>query len=86
MRWQIRRLAPSSRVRFLIVLLVLCAAPGWARVGVVRTADGRTLEGQVRLTPQGIVIVNAVLGLISSVELTNFPDQHVCEHEDRTGG
>ena len=55
-----------------LFILLLCAANGFAREGLVRTLDGRTLEGQVRLTPERIVIVNVERGLIASVEFTNL--------------
>ena len=72
MRWQFRRDGQSSGVRFLAVLFLLCGASAFARLGVVRTTDGRTLEGQVRLTPERVVIVNIARGEVFSVELTNL--------------
>lgn len=56
----------------LLLVLFLCAAPLGAREGLVRTLDGRLLEGQVRLTPERIVVVNVARGLISAVQFTNL--------------
>ena len=63
-----------SRVRqlSLLIFLFLCAAPLGAREGLVRTLDGRLLEGQVRLAPDRIWVVNVARGLISAVQFTNL--------------
>lgn len=63
-----------SRVRFLgvIGLLLLTSVGAFARLGLVRTADGRTLQGQVRFMPDRVVVVNVELSSISSVTLTNI--------------
>ncbi len=72
MRWRFWRNEQSSGVRFLAVFFFLCGVSAFARVGLVRTADGRTLEGQVRITPERVVVVNAARGQVFSVELTNL--------------
>jgi regulation of enolase protein 1 (concanavalin A-like superfamily) len=61
-----------SGVRLLVVVSLLLCFSAFARVGVVRTVDGRTLQGQVRITPERIVVVNAELGSITGVEITNL--------------
>lgn len=63
-----------SGVRLLgvILLLLLTSMGAWARFGIVRTTDGRTLQGQVRFTPNRVVVVNAELGSILGVALTNI--------------
>ena len=61
-------------MRFLgvIGLLLLTSAGVFARFGLVRTADGRTLSGQVRFTPERVVVVNVELNFIASEALTNI--------------
>ena len=61
-------------MRFLgvIGLLLLTSAGVLARFGLVRTADGRTLQGQVRFTPERVVVVNVELNLIAREALTNI--------------
>lgn len=60
-------------MRFLLVTIVilLSGALSFARIGVVRTLTGETLEGHVRVTPERVVVVNAERGLVVGVELTN---------------
>lgn len=60
------------RVLGVISLLLLTSMGAFARLGLVRTADGRTLQGQVRFTPDRVVVVNVELGAITSVALTNL--------------
>ena len=62
------------RVRFLAVLgvFLLCGADVLARIGIVRTTDGRTLQGHVRFTPERVVIANAEAGSVWSVAVTNL--------------
>src|SRR3954471_2794430 len=61
-------------VRFLLVTsaVLLFGASSFARLGVLRTLTGQTLEGHVRLTPGQVVVVNAERRFVSSVELTNL--------------
>ena len=67
-------------VRLLLLIgLLLCSGVGaWARLGLVRTADGRTLQGQVRFTPGRVVVVNAEQGNVwheafTNITLISFP-------------
>ena len=60
------------RILGLLGLLLLTSVSAFARLGIVRTADGRTLQGQVRFTPDRVTVVNAELGSISTVGLTNI--------------
>jgi hypothetical protein len=60
------------RILGVILLLLLTSVGAWARFGIVRTTDGRTLQGQVRFTPDRVVVVNAELGSIWGVALTNI--------------
>ena len=70
----LRRWVDCCGVRFLgvIVLLLLTSVGVWARLGIVRTVDGRILQGQIRFTPDRVVVVNTELGSISSEALTNI--------------
>ena len=63
-----------SGVRFLgvIGLLLITSVGAFARFGLVRTTDGRTLSGQVRFTPDRVVVVNAAINSIASEALTNI--------------
>jgi hypothetical protein len=58
-----------SHVRSLAVILsvILCSASAFARVGIVRTLDGRTFEGQIRITPEQIIVVSAERGQVVAV-------------------
>ena len=60
-------LMPPRPVPSLFVLILLAvAAPGWARVAVVTTTDGRTLEGEmVRETDE--VVVLSIAGIEATV-------------------
>jgi hypothetical protein len=62
----------AVRLFGVIGLLLLTSTGVFARLGIVRTVDGRTLQGQVRLSPERVVVVNAELGSIWAVALTNI--------------
>jgi hypothetical protein len=61
-----------ARVRILVLIAcALLALPACARMGVVRTSDGSVFEGRVRLTRDGITVVNAERGQVLRFDLTN---------------
>ena len=64
----------DSGVRLLgvVVALFLCSAFAYARLGIIRTIDGRIYQGHVRITPERVVVVNAARGSVFNVPLTNI--------------
>jgi regulation of enolase protein 1 (concanavalin A-like superfamily) len=63
----------SELVRLLVPLLALLALAmsAGARVGAIRVTDGATLNGHVRFTPAGVVLVNADQNLVVVLSPTN---------------
>ncbi len=61
------------RVRSLFIAsaVLLCAAPSFARTGIVRTLTGETYEGQIRFVPGQVRVVNATAGLMLGIDMTN---------------
>lgn len=61
-------------MRFLTVFcaLILFGASAFGRIGIVRTLNGRTLRGHVRITPESVMVVNEARDLILAVALTNL--------------
>jgi hypothetical protein len=72
-QWQFHGNRQSSRVRFLVLAAVLlCGASAFARMGAVRLLTGETMDGRIRVTPDGVVVVNAVRNSIARIALTNL--------------
>ena len=55
-----------------VLLLCLCAANVSARVGSVETKDGRTLKGQIRLSTNGVTLINATNEAFTTIAPTNL--------------
>lgn len=59
-----------------------------ARLGEVRTVSGQTFQGRIRITPEQVVVVNATMGTIFNIALTNvarlsyFPNQDPVPEEE----
>lgn len=60
------------RLLRLVSALFLCCACSYARMGIIRTTDGRIMQGHVRITPERVVIVNPARGSVFNVQLTNI--------------
>lgn len=59
------------RLLAVVISILLCNA-SFARVGIVRTLTGETVQGHVRVTPERVMVVNAARGLIFAVHVTNI--------------
>jgi len=59
-------------VRFLALTILLVCAPAFARIGEVQTVDGEIWQGHVRVTPGGVVVVNAPRARVFSVVASNI--------------
>ena len=58
-------------LKFILVVLVSChlsAVSCWARTGMVTTREGRTVRGHVRLTTQGITLINSSNQTITTID------------------
>lgn len=72
--WHFLEMGESCGVRLLFVttLELLLVSSCFARLGVVRTVAGERLEGQIRLTPERVIVVNAKQGEVFALELANI--------------
>lgn len=61
------------RVRSLATscVILLTAASAFARTGIVRTLSGESYQGHVRFTPGKVRVVNAAVGFMTGIDLTN---------------
>jgi hypothetical protein len=62
------------RLLAVVISLLLCSASSFARVGIVRTLTGETVQGHVRITRERVIVVNAARGLIFNVYATNIAE------------
>jgi hypothetical protein len=56
------------------MILFLGAAGTSARVGLVETKDGRTLQGQIRLSTNGVTLINATNEALTTIAPTNLAE------------
>ncbi len=60
-------------MRFLLLVTAIAFfnASSFARLGVVRTIGGETMEGRIRITPERVIVVNAARALVHAIALSN---------------
>jgi hypothetical protein len=59
-------------VSFQLLIFLLGAPDALARIGVVETRDGRSLHGQIRLSTNGVTVINSSNATMTTVAATNL--------------